>query len=190
MEKRMTWLKRLSTAFLLALCCACSMMPTEHGDIYDLRREAQVAYAGNQDDRAEKLLLGLARAAPNDAETWFYLGNLYARTQRPDQAVQAYQKSLMLKSDDGKAWYNLGVVRMREAWASFIQAYAHVPAGDPLQGKLEEMISVMEKMPLEGLKRAPKPAAANGDVQREVNGDVKADVKVDTKSDAKGNVGQ
>lgn len=144
---------------LLLLLNACGMLPTEQGSVYDMRREAQLAYAGAQDERAEKLLLGLSRAAPNDAETWFYLGNLYARTNRPEQATQAYQKALMLNSNDGKAWHNIGVVRVREAWAAFIQAYALVPQDDPMHAKLEEVISAMEKIPLEGLKRPAKLTA-------------------------------
>lgn len=144
----------------LGLLNACAMLPSEQGSIYDLRREAQIAYAGEQDERAEKLLLGLSRAAPNEAETWFYLGNLYARTNRPEQAAQAYQKALMLNSGDAKAWHNIGVVRVREAWASFIQAHNLAPANDPMRAKLESLITAMEKIPLEGLSRNIKPATS------------------------------
>jgi Flp pilus assembly protein TadD len=143
-----------------ALLSACSAFPSGQGDVYAMRREAQVAYAGNQDERAEKLLLGLTRSAPNDAEAWFYLGNLYARSSRPDKAADAYQKALMLGGGDAKTWHNIGVVRLREAWAAFIQAYSLAPAGDPLQAKLEELIAAMEKMPLEGFTRKPKANAA------------------------------
>lgn len=151
-------------AILLCLFAAggCAMLPQDPGSLYDQRRAAQVAYAGEQDDRAEKLLLGLSRAAPNDPETWFYLGNLYARTNRPEQATQAYQKALMLNSGDPKAWHNIGVVRLREAWAAFIQAHNLSAAGDPMHAKLEGLIHAMEKIPLEGMRRTGStgPAAA------------------------------
>jgi tetratricopeptide (TPR) repeat protein len=160
-------MKRLLPLSLLLLACGCSSLPGDRSNVYELRREAQLAYTGNQDERAEKLLLGLARAVPNDAETWFYLGNLYARTKRPAQAVDAYQKSLMLKTDDAKAWHNLGVVKLREAWAAFIQAYGVVPPEDPLASKLNELISAMEKLPLEGLSRTPRAVAPQeGDAQQ------------------------
>jgi cytochrome c-type biogenesis protein CcmH/NrfG len=139
----------------------CSMLPTQQGNLYDMRREAQAAYVGNQDERAEKLLLGLSRAVPNDPETWFYLGNLYARTNRPDQAVDAYQKALMLNGGDPRAWHNLGVVRLRQAWAAFIQADDLTRPGDPLHARADAIIGTMEKMPLEGLKRPP-PHDAKG----------------------------
>jgi Tfp pilus assembly protein PilF len=144
-----------SIALLLSGCAALHQQPN---DIYALREKAQAAYIGEQDDKAERLLLGLAREAPNEPETWFTLGNLYARTNRPDQAVDAYQKALMLNSTDAKVWHNLGVVRVRQAWASFIQSYALVKGDDALRAKLDGLIQAMEKLPLEGLTRAPKAA--------------------------------
>ncbi len=141
------------------LASGCALLPAEPGNLYDMRREAQEAYAGDEDQRAEKLLLGLSRAAPNDAETWFYLGNLYARTNRPEQATEAYQKALMLNRGDAKAWHNLGVVRLRAAWAAFIQAHNLTPADDPLHARLEGLLQAMEKIPLDGLSRAAKPPA-------------------------------
>lgn len=151
-------MKRALLLPLVWLVSACTLMPAGQSNLYELRREAQSAYAGAEDERAEKLLLGLSRAAPNDPETWFYLGNLYARTNRPEQAIAAYQKSLMLKGDDARAWHNMGVVRLREAWAAFIQAHNLASAGDPLQARLEQLIKSMETMPLEGLNRNAKQA--------------------------------
>ncbi|MGZ3159886.1 MAG: hypothetical protein ACXU7H_12430, partial [Burkholderiaceae bacterium] len=84
----------------LLFLSGCSMLHTEQGNLYEMRRDAQAAYENSEDARAETLLLGLSRAVPNDADTWFYLGNLYARTNRPEQATQAYQNTLMLNSKD------------------------------------------------------------------------------------------
>jgi tetratricopeptide (TPR) repeat protein len=154
----------ISALLTLLLLSGCSMMPAEQGNLYEMRREAQVAYENSEDARAEKLLLGLARAVPNDAETWFYLGNLYARSNRPDDAIRAYQKSLMLNGRDARAWHNMGVVRLREAWAAFIQTYDLTEPGDPLHGKAETVIGAMEKIPLEGLRRpaGKGPSAPDG----------------------------
>jgi predicted Zn-dependent protease len=152
---------------LLFLLSGCSALHQKPNDIYALREQAQAAYAGEQDDKAEKLLLGLAREAPNEPETWFTLGNLYARSNRPEQAVAAYQKALMLNSTDARVWHNLGVVRVRQAWASFIQSYALVKGDDPLRNKLDKLIDAMEKIPLEGLTRTPKaPAPSPADAHR------------------------
>ena len=151
------------SCMLLLVISGCSTTP--QGDVYDLRRQAQQAYSAEEDQRSETLFLGLARAAPNDPETWFYLGNLYARTNRPDLAIDAYQKSLMLKSVDPRPWHNIGIVRIRQAWAAFIQAEALAPTDDPLHGKLQDLIKSMEKMPLDGLSRTAKPDASKGPQQ-------------------------
>ncbi|TCS37540.1 tetratricopeptide repeat protein [Paucimonas lemoignei] len=152
--------RRLATLLVpVLLLSGCAAFSGHDDDLYSLRRDAQVAYAGDQDERAEKLLLGVTRAVPNDVEAWFYLGNLYARTNRPDQAAQAYQKALMLNGNDAKVWHNLGVVRLREAWAALIQAYNAGPSDDPLHARLEALISGMEKLPLDGLSRTAKPAS-------------------------------
>lgn len=145
--------------FVLLLLSGCSMMSREQANLYDMRRDAQVAYENNEDVRAEKLLVGLTRAVPNDGETWFYLGNLYARTNRPEMATHAYQNALLLNSKDARAWHNIGVVRLREAWAAFIQANDLTPSDDPIHVKTDVLINEMEKMPLEGLSRKPHPAA-------------------------------
>lgn len=146
----------LCAAFCATLLSGCAMISGEqHGNIYDLRRDAQQAYGGGEDERAEKLLIALSRAAPNEPETWFSLGNLYARTNRPEQAVDAYQKALMFNRADSRAWHNMGVVKLREAWAAFIQAFNASTPDNPLHAKVETLISAMEKIPLEGLSRKP-----------------------------------
>lgn len=157
-------MKRLS-CLCLALLTGCGMLPQESDNLYQLRRDAQVSYASSEDARTEKLLLGLVRAVPTDAEAWFYLGNLYARTKRPDEAAEAYQKAAMLNRADPRPWHNLGVVRMRESWAAFIQAHYLAGPEHPLYEKIEAVIQAMETIPLEGLQRAPR-ALAGGDVER------------------------
>jgi len=149
----------LAISLLLLQGCAALRQPN---DVYALREQAQAAYVGNENDRAETLLLGLAREAPNDPETWFTLGNLYARTGRPEQAVAAYQKALMLNSTDAKVWHNLGVVRARQAWAAFIQSYALTKGDDALRKRDDELIKGMESLPLEGLKPPAKTPLAGG----------------------------
>jgi tetratricopeptide (TPR) repeat protein len=136
----------------------CATLSAGKNNVYDMQQQAQVAYNGGDDVRAENLLLGLARAVPNDAETWFTLGNLYARSNRPDQAAEAYQKVLMLNRGDPRAWHNMGIVRLRQAWAAFILAYDLFPADSEAHAKVDELIKAMEKMPLEGLRSAPQSA--------------------------------
>lgn len=154
-----TFLRAFKTAlpftlsfFLIAGLSGCALTSSNPNNIYELHQKAQSAYVAEQDDQAEVLLIGLARAAPNDPQTWFYLGNLYARTNRPEQAIAAYEKALMLNSTDPRVWHNVGVVRTRQAWAAFIQAHALTTPKDPLYARLEALIDAMKDIPLDGFK--------------------------------------
>ena len=124
----------------LLLLCACSTPTVIGGDVFDLHRNAVLAYESGEDAKAEALYQGLARAAPNDAETWLRLGNLYARSNKPDDAADAYQHALLLNRNDQRVWYNLGVIRQRQAHAAFIQANQLADKADPLYAKTEAMI--------------------------------------------------
>lgn len=138
--------------FLILGLSGCALTSSNPNNIYELHQKAQSAYVAEQDDQAEVLLIGLARAAPNDPQTWFHLGNLYARTNRPERAIAAYEKALMLNSTDPRVWHNVGVVRTRQAWAAFIQAHVLTAPKDPLYARLEALIEAMKDIPLDGFK--------------------------------------
>lgn len=127
----------LSAALTLG---ACSTPTVIGGDVFELHRTAVLAYESGEDAKAEALYQGLARAAPSDPEIWLRLGNLYARSNKPDDAADAYQHALLLNRNDLRAWYNLGVIRQRQAYAAFIQANLLADKGDPAYAKTETMI--------------------------------------------------
>ncbi|MDB5809183.1 MAG: tetratricopeptide repeat protein [Betaproteobacteria bacterium] len=135
---------------MLALCVAgagCKMLENRSGDdIVKMQREAQAAFDNGEDMRAEVLFKALARSIPNDAETWLRLGNLYARTNNPDQAVDAYLKVLALNSSDSRAWNNLGVVRLRQSWAALIRANRLADQKDPAFATSSEIVKALEQL--------------------------------------------
>jgi len=139
---------------LLTGCAAIG----EHKDIYALSKEAEIAFDNQEDAKAEQLYKGLIKQAPNDAENWFRLGNLYARTNHPDQAVEAYQHALMLDGNNPKIWHNLGVVRLRQAWASLMQAEVLTPPDSSLFGETHDMVKALGELP--ALGGAPSPNKA------------------------------
>lgn len=118
-------------AVSLGGCAVPSLLPQT--DVYNLPREAQLAYEGGDDQQTEKLMQSLLRAAPNDAETWFRLGNLYARSNRYADAEDAFQHALLLKPSDARAWHNVGIVHIRQATQAMLQAQAL--AGDDEIGR-------------------------------------------------------
>ena len=117
-------------------------------DLVSINREAELAYESGEAAKAEALYKNLVRRMPNDAETWMRLGNLYARNNRPEEAAAAYQKALTINSNEAKAWNNLGVVRLRQAWAALIQARATVEVKSPLAEQLDATLEHLGKLPL------------------------------------------
>ncbi len=130
--------------------CAALSGPSDlpqRSDLFQLSNEAQLAYESGEDAKAEQLYMALLRKTPNDPEIWFRLGNLYARAHRPDAAADAYQRVLSINNTEHRAWYNLGIVRLRQGWAAMIQAYGHSAPGDVVNGESGRMIGHLERMP-------------------------------------------
>ncbi|MEQ8496244.1 MAG: tetratricopeptide repeat protein, partial [Gammaproteobacteria bacterium] len=90
------------------------------------------AYSAGEWAAAEPHYRALVAAIPQDAELWFRLGNIYARVDKPDAAVAAYREALVREGDLAKAWFNMGVVQLRQAANSFLKLGAHVDPADPV----------------------------------------------------------
>ena len=158
----MTGIARLLAAVLVcAVGAGCGGMETRSvgEDLVRMQQEAQAAFDSGENARAEALYKGLIRSTPNDAETWFRLGNLYARTDNPDQAVSAYLTSLSLNGSDARGWHNLGIVRLRQAWAALLRANTLTVPPEPIHAMSSEMIRSLEKLPYLSDDRPGKPAA-------------------------------
>lgn len=157
-------LKRAAGGCAVLLLAGCATVATvtqnvmPHGDVYQLSNDAQNAYNSGDDARAERLYIGLARAAPNDPEIWFRLGNLYARADKPDAAAEAYRHSLALNRNDARVWYNLGLIRLRQGWASMIAADHLTREDDPLHAEAARVVGALDAFSDAGLKGAPAAA--------------------------------
>jgi tetratricopeptide (TPR) repeat protein len=143
----------LTIALLVTLLAGCKMMDggttelPQRSELFQLSNDAQLAYEAGEDAQAEKLYMALLRQTPNDPEVWFRLGNLYARAHRPDAAADAYQRVLSINGNESRAWYNLGIVRLRQGWGAMIRAYELSPSDHPLNAESEQMIRHLEKTP-------------------------------------------
>lgn len=132
--------RRLTLRLAPFLACLPFLAACATDDVYEMHQSALLAYESGADARAEALYQGLARSAPNDPETWLRLGNLYARSNRPDKAGEAYERGLLLAPGDARLWYNLGIIRQRQAHAAFIMAHQYIDDADPLQATTKAMI--------------------------------------------------
>jgi len=130
-------------------------------DLISINREAELAYESGEAAKAEALYKSVVRRMPNDAETWLRLGNLYARNNRPDEAAHAYQKSLMANNAEARAWNNLAVVRLRQAWAALLQAQVH--------SKDDSALAIQIDLNLEHLASLPVLESESREAQRVMN---------------------
>lgn len=126
----------LTLGCLLAACASSPAGRDEQAaaprtDLAEVQRLAEAAYADGDWAAAETHYQQLVRATPQEGSFWFRLGNIFARTTRPDDAVIAYREALVRDAADGKAWFNMGVVQLRQAANSFLQMNLHVKGDDP-----------------------------------------------------------
>jgi Flp pilus assembly protein TadD len=135
MARNYRWLTpTLITLSLLALP-ACSSSGMKKSDLMAMRAQAAQAYAQGDWPRAEKLFSHLNERVPGESEFWFRLGNIYARTQRPELAVKTYQEALLRPNSDPKAWHNMGMVYLRQAANAFTQLLIALDPQDPLYSR-------------------------------------------------------
>ena len=125
---------------LLFMLSACNNQnvkenDVQHKDMFEIETLASKSYANNEWYESEKHYTILVDKIPENAEHWFRLGNIYARTQRPDAAVTAYRESLIRDPKFAKAWYNMGVLHLQQAANSFSEFQLYVDKNDPLYEK-------------------------------------------------------
>jgi len=69
---------------------------------------------------------------PTNLEAWTQLGNIYFDTNKYDQSIRAYKKSLELNPKDPNVWTDLGVMYQRKGQAAeAIDAFEKAMALDP-----------------------------------------------------------
>ena len=114
---------RVTLACVILALLACEQTATkpdaEKIDLAKVSALAAQAYVEKNWPESEKHYATLTRESPGEAEPWFKLGNIYARTFRPELAVKAYRETLVRDPQNIKAWHNLGVIELRQAANTF-----------------------------------------------------------------------
>lgn len=127
-------MKQFFLIILLPLLVACA---GRHSgplleELRTLRKDANSAYLDRDYGRSIELYREVLEVNENDAIVWFRLGNAYSHTGRPNEAILAYRKAVVLDSGLSKAWYNMGVIFLRQAANSWTQMVQYTPTSDPL----------------------------------------------------------
>lgn len=74
---------------------------------------------------AERLLLALAKKTPDNYEVFFKLGNIYVRTGQFEAAELAYQRCIEIDPEQPKGWYNMSLLRVKQALYLAEQGKSH-----------------------------------------------------------------
>ena len=115
---------------LFLLMSACASQANKAGVsknlVYDLGKEAALAYKNKNWKVAEEKYSLLIAESPGTAEIWFKLGNVFARTSRPDKAIAAYKEAVVRKPEYEQAWRNLGIISLRKTTHLYIEMLQHL----------------------------------------------------------------
>lgn len=136
----------------LTACAANNTKKTEEQaelNLLEIREQADIAYKDNDLVTSEKNYEILIKELPEEAEHWFRLGNIYVRTKRPYAAISLYQEAVIRDPKFAKAWYNMGIVQLKQTAFSLNEMLIYTDKQDPLYSKaatmLEEIKSIVEK---------------------------------------------
>lgn len=151
----------LATAALLV--GACSSTPHKLGgrsadEVKATATRAEQSYASSEWAAAADAYGVLVEEMPQDPHLWFRYANALARSDQPDKAVTAYREVLVRDAHFSKAWFNMGIVQLRQAANSFSRMGGNISADDPLRAQGEQVYAGIIK--LLGDDNNPKPAPA------------------------------
>jgi Cytochrome c biogenesis factor len=135
---------------LLFTCAGCNqglLQPAgEYEDLAVIQTRADAAYQNEDWKAAEADYSNLTKKLPGDAELWFRLGNVYARTGQYDAAVAAYREALVRDTKNSKVWHNLGIIQLRQAANTFIEMVQYTEESDPLNQRARYIINSMTNL--------------------------------------------
>ena len=129
-------------------------------DLFQVRQLAETSYAARDYTESEKHYAVLVQRAPIEAENWFRLGNIYARTNRPDQAITFYRETLVRAPDHHKAWYNMAILQINSAFNSLTEFQKHANPADPIGDRSRELLKELQRLIQGGASSDTEAAAA------------------------------
>jgi cytochrome c-type biogenesis protein CcmH/NrfG len=139
--------KQIIVLLLAAVVAACgNTSMVKKNELLQLQADAANAYEKEDWRTAERRFKALTERVPGEGEFWFRLGNIYARTHRPEEAVKAYKEALIRQKVKSKTWHNMGIVYVRQAANAFTQMLEDMPADDPLFGRAMDLNEAILKI--------------------------------------------
>lgn len=117
----------LTMAFVIT---ACNTM-TANVRSQNSMLEAQSYYDRALYSDAERVLLSLSERANDNYDVHFMLGNIYVRTGQYPAADRMYRQCINIDSSVAKAWYNLALLKVKEAMSLVDEGYQRTAVDSP-----------------------------------------------------------
>jgi len=143
LNKYITQVTILIGLFSLTACVANNTKETEEQpklNLVQIREQADIAYKDNDFVTSEKNYEILIKESPEEAEYWFRLGNIYVLTNRPYTAISLYHEAVIRNPKFAKAWFNLGIVQLKQTAFSLNEMLIYADKQDPLYSKAATML--------------------------------------------------
>lgn len=136
-------MKQLCSLLFCCLLCSCAAKQAPLDNLV----AAQLLYSQGDYLEATTRYEALVRTQPRDSELWFRLANSYARSGRPEAAVEAYRNALLREPGMGKAWHNLAEVHLQMALEAYAEGRKYIGADEPslplIQDKQEQLMQML-----------------------------------------------
>ncbi len=123
-----------------------SSAPGPGHDLPALAKRAEAAYLADDLKGSEKDYKMLIKSRSGEALYHYRLANIYARTQRPEQAIVLYRQALGKDPAFPAAWYNLSIVQLKQAAYSLSEMLDNTGESDPLHKKVKAMLRGIEAL--------------------------------------------
>jgi tetratricopeptide (TPR) repeat protein len=142
---------KLSTLLFIVLTTACNVKNTMPGpeakiDESALKKIAATAYDNEAWKDVIRYYKQLTKKFPNNAESWYRIGNAYTQLNQTRFAVDAYQKALAIDSSNSKILHNMGVVQLQESTRTFIDLKNQTQPNDPLYIRAQLVINAIANL--------------------------------------------
>lgn len=140
-------MKTLIAILVIINFSACNMSAVKEDseetpkiDLLELKKETDAAYINDDLVTSEKGYQILVNEMPIVAENWYKLANIYVRTNRPAAAINLYREAVIRDPKYSKAWYNLGIVQLKQTAYSLSEMLQYTDINDPLYDKAKKIL--------------------------------------------------
>jgi tetratricopeptide (TPR) repeat protein len=131
--------------------CVSTAPKTDSAEVGAKYLSANKAYTDKNYELALLEYLELSETLRAVPIIWFRIGNSYARLENFDKAIEAYEKTVLIDPRSSKAWYNMGVIQLKQSVNTWRQMLIYVSKDDLLY---ERALNLSKKL-LEAVDEKP-----------------------------------